>query len=286
MLGAIVPAFAAPFRRLFCAMSILSVKDLQVDLGDATILHDVGFHVAAGTWVGLIGPNGSGKTTLLRTISGVLPFRGSIRLWNRPLRGWKPRDLARRLAFVRQAPTMTFDFTVEQYVLLGRTAHKSWLSGYNTDDRARAYDALEQVDLGGFADRSVLSLSGGEQQRVVLAQALAQEAAFLLLDEPTAHLDVHFQYEFLHLIANVTRQGRTVVAVFHDLEQAARFADTLLVLHEGTVVAEGLPNAVLTESLIADVFRMEARVTEDATPLHIDYIAPLGRGEPSHGRDR
>ncbi|WP_456427239.1 ABC transporter ATP-binding protein [Rhodocaloribacter sp.] len=257
---------------------------LNVSLDGKAILRDLGFTVEAGTWVGLLGPNGSGKTTLLRTLGGLLPYTGTLTLFDRPVHAWKPRALARRLAFVRQATTLSFDFTVEELVLLGRAPHKGWLDVDTRADRKRVQAALAQVDLAGFESRSMLSLSGGEQQRVLLAQALVQEAEILLLDEPTAHLDVHHQFEFIDHVHGLVKAGRTVIAAFHDLELAARFADLVLVLDRGRLAAAGPPRDVLTEDLLASVFRMKTRLEpSDGGILRIHYLAPLGNG--SNGKE-
>ena len=255
---------------------LLHAEDLHVALDGTPILHGLDFALDAGTWIGLLGPNGSGKTTLLRAISGVLPYEGSLTLAGRPVRAWKPREMARQVAFVRQATPLSFDFAVEELVLLGRTPHKGWLERYGPTDRSAVAHALARVDLAGFSRRSVLSLSGGERQRVFLAQALVQEADLLLLDEPTTHLDVHYQFEFLNVVRNLVNAGRTVVAVFHDLELAARYADTLLVLQQGRMAATGAPAHVLTEALLAEVFRMEAYLApaSDGT-LRISYERPV-----------
>lgn len=260
-------------------MALLSVDQLRVVLDGHTILEDVAFEVPSGSWIGLLGPNGSGKTTLLRAIGAHIPFEGILELDGHPVEQLNARRRARRLAFVRQAPSLTFDFTVEEFVLLGRAPHRGWLQSYRTVDRARVREALERVDLGGFEERSVLSLSGGELQRVFLAQALVQEADLLLLDEPTAHLDVHYQFAFMEQVQGQVAEGRTVLAVFHDLELAARYADRLLVLHEGRLRADGRPQAVLTPTCLAEVFGMRARVgrRKDGT-LRIDYQAPVGAG--------
>lgn len=255
---------------------LLSVAQVHVRLDDHEILRDIGFTLPEGTWVGLLGPNGSGKTTLLRAIGAHIPFEGSIRLEGRSVEDWSARDRARRLAYVQQAPTLTFDFTVEELVVLGRAPHRGWLQAYRAKDRARVREALSMVDLEGFASRSVLSLSGGELQRVFLAQALVQEADLLLLDEPTSHLDVHYQFSFMEQIQGLVDEGRAVLAVFHDLELAARYADRLLVLKEGTLVADGAPADVLTPACIADVFGMRAHIDRQADgSIRIDYVSPV-----------
>lgn len=253
-------------------MSLLTADTLRVALDEQPILRDLSFEIEVGAWVGLLGPNGSGKTTLLRAVSGVLPYDGRLQLDGKEVCTRPPRALARRMAFVRQSSTLTFDFSVEELVLLGRAPHKRWLRSYTLYDRRRVREALAAVDLEGFAGRSVLSLSGGEMQRVFLAQALVQEADLLLLDEPTAHLDVHYQFAFMDQIQALVAAGRTVFAVFHDLELAARYADRLMVLDGGRLVADGRPDAVLTPELITSVFRMEATVERAVDgSLRIDY---------------
>jgi iron complex transport system ATP-binding protein len=255
---------------------LIQAHQLNVALDATPILHDVSFAVEAGTWVGLLGPNGSGKTTLLRTLNGLLSYEGTLTLHDRPVHTWKPRDLAQAMAVVRQSTPLSFDFTVEELVLLGRAPHKSWLDRTTRQDSNLVQQALARVDLQGFAQRSVLSLSGGERQRVFLAQALVQSADLLLLDEPTTHLDVHYQFGFLTVVRDLVVTGRTVIAVFHDLEQAARFSDHLLVLDHGRLVASGTPHAVLTPGLLSDVFRMQAQVEMDpAGLLRIFYEHPV-----------
>lgn len=266
----------------FFVMSILSARGVQVSLDGHKILGSLDFEVEEGRWVGLLGPNGSGKTTLLRAIGAHIPFDGMIRLYGRSVNEWSDRARARRLAYVRQAASLTFDFTVEELVVLGRAPHRGWLQSYRAEDRARVREALSMVDLDGFASRSALSLSGGELQRVFLAQALVQEADLLLLDEPTAHLDVHYQFAFMEQVQALVRRGRTVLAVFHDLELAARYADRLLVLEEGRLVARGAPGDVLTPSCIATVFGMRARTHRRADgTLRIEYLGPISGDDPT-----
>jgi len=258
-------------------MPLLAVDRLHVKIEGEPILQGVDFDVSAGRRVGLLGPNGSGKTTLLRAIGGLIPIEGRVALDGRSVETLGAQERARRLAFVRQAPSLSFDFTVRDLVLLGRAPHRGWLESYKRPDRAHVQEALARVDLQGFADRSVLSLSGGELQRVFLAQALVQEADLLLLDEPTSHLDVHYQFSFMEQVQTLVRdEGRTVLTVFHDLELASRYAERLLVLRNGHLVADGPPASVLTPSSIADVFGMNARV--DRSPeggVRIDYLGPV-----------
>lgn len=264
----------------FLFVSFLSVETVGVELDGHTILADVRFDVAAGQWVGILGPNGAGKTTLLRAIGSHVPCDGQILLDGRRVEQMASRSRARMLAFVRQARSLTFDFTVKEFVLLGRAPHRGWLEAYRTSDEERVRAALAQVDLEGFESRSVLSLSGGEMQRVFLAQALVQDADLLLLDEPTAHLDVHYQFSFMEQVREQVAEGRTVLAVFHDLELAARYADRLLLLDDGRLCADGSPASVLTPEQIATVFGMRAEIGRHRDgSLQITYLGPVGREE-------
>lgn len=258
---------------------LLSADSLGVTLNGRRILEGVRFTVEAGEWMGVIGPNGSGKTTLLRALNGFVPFTGTVSLKGLDIRRWQRRALATTVSFVRQTHTLAFDFSVEELVGMGRTPYKGWLDGFDSDDHSGIGEALVQVNLEGFEERNVLSLSGGELQRVFLAQTLVQDTELVLLDEPTTHLDVYQQYEFLEHVRDMTRSGRTVVSVFHDLEQAARYADKLLVLLEGKQVAFAPPLEILTPDLIASVFRMSARVRQSDEGLStIAYLRPVRKG--------
>lgn len=257
-------------------MALIEAKDLRVALSGKPILNGLTFELERGKWNGLLGPNGSGKTTLLRTIAGLIPYEGTLILDGRSTAEWPRKEMAKRVAFVRQTHAISFDFRVLDLVLLGRAPHKSLLSVYSDDDADRARRALTQLDLNGFEDRSFHSLSGGEQQRVFLAQALVQEADLLILDEPTTYLDVHHQFEFMEYVQSLVQEGKTVIGAVHDLEMAARFADHVQVLQNGHLSAKGSPADVLTPSLLADVFRMAAHVTDDPEkPLRIAYSRTL-----------
>lgn len=256
--------------------SIVAATDLSVQILDATILCSIQFNLESGTITGLIGPNGCGKTTLLRAICGYLPYTGSILLNNLEIGSWPRKDLACMISFVRQAPSLLFNFTVEELVILGLLPHKSLLENISDQDLTSLKTALEQVGLSGLAKRSLQSLSGGERQRAYLAQALLQNSDLLLLDEPTNHLDICHQYQFLELMKSLTNQGKTILAVFHDLELAARFSDHLLVIKDGHIVTAGTPENILSSELLADVFRMQASVdiSQNHRPI-INYEASL-----------
>ncbi len=215
---------------------------------------------------------------MLRAVGGLVPYDGTITLFGQEVKSMPSRQRALRLAFVRQSLSLVFDLTLTQYVLLGRAPHKGWLAPYSREDYRLVDEALRTVEMTDFADRSMLNLSGGEQQRVVLAQALVQQTDILLLDEPTSHLDVHHQFEFLEHVRRLTAAGRTVLSVFHDLEMAARYCAHLFVMDGGRIVAEGAPAEVLTETLLEEVFRMTTRVhPQPDGSVRIQYLNKISQ---------
>jgi iron complex transport system ATP-binding protein len=253
---------------------LLSVKDLSVRLGGRSILQGVSVDADRGEWIGVIGPNGSGKTTLLKAISGFLEHTGSVKIDGQDVKSWNRRELAKIVAFVRQSHGLTFEFDVRDLVMMGKTPHKGWLEPTTSEDLREVQSALDHVGLSDFGNRSVLSLSGGELQRVFLAQALVQDADLLLLDEPTSHLDVFHQYDLLEQVSRMVHSGRSAIAVFHDLGQAARYCHKLIVLHEGKQLAFASPEDVLDSDLIRRVFKMDAAITLTEGIAGITYLRP------------
>ena len=247
-------------------MSSIEVRSLSVSLGGRDILNDVTISVSSGGWLGVIGPNGAGKTTLLRAIAGLVPASGEVFLDDVPAASMRPRDRARRIAIVAQRPVLPGAMTVADYVLLGRTPHIAYLDVETRSDLDIAATALERLDIGSFADRPLGTLSGGEQQRVVLARALAQAAPALLLDEGTNALDVGSQQEVLELVSELRESdGITVVSAMHDLTLASQYAESVALLGGGRIVAAGTPENVIREDLIASHYGADVRVarTED-----------------------
>jgi iron complex transport system ATP-binding protein len=233
-------------------MSAIRLRGVTVELGGRAVVDRVDAHVADGEWVALIGPNGAGKTTLLRALARLVPFAGEIELDGRPLAELGRGELARLVAVVPQEPSTPPWMTVAEYVLLGRTPHLGPLAKEGMRDREAAARALARLDLLAFVDRRLGTLSGGEKQRVVVARALAQEAAIVLLDEPTAALDIGHQQQALDLLDGLRAEsGLTLVAAMHDLTLAAQYADRMLLLDGGRVVADGAPTEVLTAAVIA-----------------------------------
>ncbi|GAA2285106.1 ABC transporter ATP-binding protein [Streptomyces ruber] len=238
------------------------------------VLDGVSLAPAPGSTVGLLGPNGSGKSTLLRLLAGVLaPASGVVTLDGDPLAGLSRRDVARRLAVVEQQADTQVDLTVRDVVRLGRIPHRRAWAPASARDEEAVREALERTGLTGRAGQSWHTLSGGERQRVQIARALAQEPRELLLDEPTNHLDIQHQLDLLHLVTNLSV---TTVIALHDLNLAAGYCDELVVLREGRVVARGAPREVLTEELIAEVYRVRATVTHPDGRPHVRFLGTVG----------
>jgi iron complex transport system ATP-binding protein len=234
---------------------VISFTDLSVRYGDAAALRGVTGSVADGELLGIIGPNGAGKTTLLGALARLLSFQGSVAVCGRPAAGLSRRQLARLIAYVPQRPLLPPDMTAAEYVLLGRTAHISYLGVETASDRRVCSAVLDRLDLTEMAGRRLRSMSGGELQRLVLARALAQEAPVLLLDEPTSALDLGRRMDALELVDELrAERGLTVLSAIHDLTLAGQFADRLMLLATGQIVASGPARNVLDESLLSEHF--------------------------------
>jgi iron complex transport system ATP-binding protein len=238
---------------------------VTVRFGPRRALHNVDLSVRRGEFVALAGPNGSGKTTLLRALLGFVEAdAGEVELFGTPVRQLSIRERARRLAWVPQEESPRDNVPILEYVLYGRYAHLGPLEGETAEDRQFALRVLEQVGLADRAMEGVLSISGGERQRAILARALAQEAPILLLDEPTSHLDIGHQLDLLERVRLLSRErGVTVIAALHDLNLAARFADRIFVLSRGRGYADGLPAEVISEELLGRVWGVAADLRRD-----------------------
>lgn len=255
----------------------LRVSGVGVELGGHAIVEGIDMTAPMGQVTGLIGPNGAGKSTLLKAILGLVPARGSVRFDGSDLAALPRRTRAQFTAFVEQSSDTDARLTAREVVLLGRIPFQSiWQASVSPDDLASANAALTQVDMNAFADRLYHTLSGGEQQRIQLARALAQQPRLLLLDEPTSHLDVHAQLAMLELLRRHARKGAAVLLALHDLNLAASFCDSLVVLHAGRIAAAGAPSEVLTPALLRQVYGVDATILHhpaDGRPL-IAYDLP------------
>ena len=249
----------------------ITTEQLQATLGGSHILKGVSIEVSDKDFVGIIGPNGSGKSTLLKSIYRVLtPQSGTVFLDGNALNSYKPKESARKMAVVAQHNYYNFEFSVQDVVLMGRAPHKKAMERDNADDYRIVREALEKVNMGGFAQRSFSTLSGGEQQRVILARALAQQTQCLILDEPTNHLDIKYQLQLMDIVRSLRL---TVVSAIHDLNIAAMYCNKLFVLQNGRIIAFGPPKQVLTREFVRQVYEVEAKLYTDPETgqMHILY---------------
>ena len=239
---------------------------VSVSLGGTRVVEGVTATVEPSEWLTLIGPNGAGKSTLLRAVARLLPFEGSIRLAGDPVTGFNRRELARRIAFVPQSPVLPPEMHVRAYVLLGRTPYVGTFSTESRSDHEAADRATARLELDALADRPLRTLSGGEQQRAVLARAIAQEAPVLLLDEPTTALDIGRQQQALELVAELREQrSLTVLSAMHELTLATQYADRLGLLSNGRLVAIGPPEEIATRELISEHYNAQVHVVTDGS---------------------
>ena len=250
--------------------SKISAENVVVRLGGNLVVDGVTLDLKAGELAVLIGPNGAGKTTLVRALAGLIPAEGRISIEGRSLASLTPSERARRIAYLPQGHAFHWPMAVTAVVALGRYPHGDVFSGLTDADRAAVERALIATSTLPFAARAVTELSGGERARVALARALASEAPILVADEPTTSLDPRHQLAVMALLANIAHGGTAVMAIVHDLALAARFADRILVMDQGRLVAEGTPREVLTRERIAAVFAVEAEIIDSAAgPLPI-----------------
>lgn len=246
-------------------MNLLHLENLTVKRGTCPVLDGISLTVGQGEFVGLIGPNGAGKTTLLRAALGLLPHQGRANL-----AALSPQDRARIAAFLPQARDIAWPVTVEALVSLGRVPHRS--GPLRPQDQAAIDRALDRMGLAGFRGRTATALSGGEQARVLIARALAQETPLLLADEPVAGLDPAAQIRTMQVFADLAAEGQSVIASVHDLGLAARHCTRLILLETGRIAADGPPREVLSDALLARVFGVQGFHAE--TP-HGPVFQPL-----------
>jgi iron complex transport system ATP-binding protein len=251
---------------------MLAIRSLSVKFGDFTALQGVSLDVQPGEILAVIGPNGAGKSTLIRAASGVTPAAsGSIQISGQEMNRLSIAERARFIAVVPQARSLPPAFSVFQAILLGRTPYLGWLGHFGVRDQELANKAMQRVELAHLADHRVGDLSGGEQQRVLLGRALTQEAPVMLLDEPTTHLDLHYQAVFLALIRKLVIENHLcVLMAVHDLNLAGLYADRVALLVEGRIQVSGTPEEVLTEENLTRVYDIPVQVIP-----HPEYGTPL-----------
>jgi iron complex transport system ATP-binding protein len=256
----------------------LAAEHVRLAYDDRVVVDDLDLELTEGSFTAIVGPNGCGKSTLLRALGRLMrPTAGQVLLDGRAIARTPTREVAKVLGLLPQAPIAPEGLTVGDLVARGRHPHQSWLRQWSRDDEAVVAEALAWTDMAGLADRPVDALSGGQRQRAWISMALAQGTDLLLLDEPTTYLDLSHQIDVLELVGRLhAERGRTVVVVLHDLNLAARYAERLVAMKDGALVASGTPDEVLTEALLAEVFDLEARIVPDpvaGTPM----VVPVRR---------
>ncbi|MDF2797226.1 MAG: ferric citrate transporter ATP-binding protein FecE [Pseudomonas orientalis] len=254
-------------------MSILQARQLDIGYGATRIVQDLSFSPPPGKVTALIGPNGCGKSTLLKAFARILtPQSGSLTLDGQPYTRLSARELACKIAFLPQVLPIPEGVSVRQLVAYGRSPHNSLWGRLSGADRTRVDQALQRMELDTLADRPLSDLSGGQRQRAWLAMILAQDAAIVLLDEPTTYLDISHQVELLDLMRQLSAEGKTVVTVLHDINQACRYADHLAVMQAGRLVTSGTPEEVLNAELVCRVFDVQVQILREpvaGTPMCI-----------------
>jgi iron complex transport system ATP-binding protein len=253
----------------------LKAADVVVRFGDALIVDGATLDLRAGELTVLVGPNGAGKTTLMRALTGLVPAEGRIDVGGTSLSALTVRERARRIAYLPQGHVFHWPMPVASVVALGRYPYADAFSPLSENDRRAVEKALVATGTEAFATRAVTTLSGGERARVALARALACEAPILLADEPTVSLDPRHQLVVMELMARAAHDGGAVLAIGHDLALAARFADRIIMMERGRLVADGAPREVLTAEWIAAVFGVEAFIADDASGTHPVLVRPL-----------
>ncbi|WP_284347708.1 ABC transporter ATP-binding protein [Streptomyces atroolivaceus] len=255
----------------------LAARGVTVGYGGRTVIDGLDVSVPPGLITTIIGPNGCGKSTLLRTLTRLLkPTAGAVVLDGEDIVKLRTRDVAKKLGLLPQAPVAPEGLTVADLVARGRHPHQSWLRQWSSDDASVVERALAMTGVSELADRPVDSLSGGQRQRVWISMTLAQGTDLLLLDEPTTYLDLAHAIDVLDLVDDLHESGRTVVMVLHDLNLATRYSDHLVVMREGSILAQGHPRDVITTELLLEAFGLRAVVIDDPVgdrPL----IVPIGR---------
>ena len=255
----------------------ITTQQLHAVLGNTEILRGIDFEANKGELVGIIGPNGSGKSTLLRCLYRVLtPSEGAVFLDGKELSSYRVKESAQKLAVVAQHNYYNFEFSVRDVVMMGRAPHKRALDRDTAEDYQIMRQSLKAVGMQEFEERSFSTLSGGEQQRIILARALAQQTPCLILDEPTNHLDIKYQLWLMDIVKNL---DCTVISAVHDLNIAAMYCDRLYAMKQGKVIAQGTPHELLTPDLIRELYEVDAEVSIDGKGQLRIFYCPYSRKE-------
>jgi iron complex transport system ATP-binding protein len=267
-------------------MSRLFAKDLALAYDNQVIISELHLAIPAGKITALVGPNGCGKSTLLRGLARLLPpRRGQVYLDGKAIHAMSTKTLAKELGILPQSPSAPEGLTVRELVAQGRYPHQSWFQQWSRTDEAITKQAMTTTNTLELADRPLDTLSGGQRQRAWIAMTLAQETDILLLDEPTTFLDLAYQIEVLDLLHELNETGRTIVMVLHDLNQACRYAHHLVAMRDGKIWGQGAPASIMSEHMVAEVFRLNAQIVADpitGSPMCIPIGRPKARRQ-QHG---
>ncbi|MES9684093.1 Fe(3+)-dicitrate ABC transporter ATP-binding protein [Bacillus sp. AFS001701] len=258
--------------------SRLRTENITIKYDNRVISRNLSVQIPDGSFTVIVGPNGCGKSTLLRTLSNLLkPSEGQILLDGKAISSYKSKEVARKLGLLPQSSTAPDGITVANLIAHGRYPYQSLIRQWTDEDEAAVMSAMELTNTSDLSHRYVDELSGGQRQRVWVAMVLAQQTPMLLLDEPTTYLDIAYQIELLELFKDLNHQGNTLVAVLHDLNHAARYADNIIAMKDGQVIAQGDPREIITAKLVEEVFGLKCIIIDDPianTPL----VVPLGKG--------
>lgn len=255
--------------------NMLSTKDLSFAAEQKELIHRITLDIQEGSFVGLIGPNGCGKSTLLKTIYRVnKASEGTVYIENQEIGTMSNREVARKMAVVTQENDISFDFSVMEMMMIGRYAHRSTFANRDRGDEQICRDALASVGMLDFQERSFLSLSGGEKQRVLIASAFARKSKLIILDEPTNHLDIGYQFLILDIMKK--HKGTTIFTSVHDMNMALRYCDYVIALEKGQIAATGKPHEVITEKLMYDLFKVKTKIQiNDDGSRYIQYLGGI-----------
>ncbi|PIB53796.1 Fe(3+) dicitrate ABC transporter ATP-binding protein FecE [Pseudomonas sp. 2822-17] len=263
-------------------MSILQASQLDIGYGGTRIVQGLSFAPPAGKVTALIGPNGCGKSTLLKAFARILkPTQGELTLDGQAYSALSARQLARQIAFLPQVLPVPEGVSVRQLVAYGRSPHNSLWGRLSGSDQTQVTQAMQRLELDNLTDRALADLSGGQRQRAWLAMVLAQNAPVVLLDEPTTYLDISHQVELMDLMCELAAEGKTVITVLHDINQACRYAEHVAVMHGGRLVAAGTPAAVINAQLMREVFEVQVQIINE--PVSGTPMCVVEKSTRTHG---
>lgn len=251
---------------------LLEVKNLSFGVGERKILKNISFEVRDGEIVGIIGPNGAGKTTLLKSINGIIEeVEGEILYNKKSIREYGRKELAKNISFMNQNTNIAFDFSCLDIVTLGRYPYLKKFQEYGEEERKKAEEYMEKTNTLKFKDRMIGELSGGERQRVLFAKTLTQESDLILLDEPTASLDMKYEEEIFSIVSKLRDEEKSVIAIIHNLRVAIKYCTRLILISNGEVVADGTPEEIITEENLKSIYGVEAKVYRNQFNGELDF---------------